>query len=68
MSWFEHPNHNRGPRGLDKARGYAAGREAGAGSRLQAETSELIWQQGGPAAGRGDETGELGWRQACLET
>lgn len=30
-----------------EARARAAGRLAGAGSRLQAERSELIWQQGG---------------------
>lgn len=49
-----------------EARAHAAGRLAGAGSRLQAERSELIWQQEGPAAGREDRRLEtwVGGREA----
>lgn len=38
------------------------------GSRLQAERSELIWQQGGPSCRqRRQEAGEMAWRQGSLE-
>lgn len=49
-------------------RAHGPGRMAGAGCRLQAERSELIWQHEGPSCRqRRQEAGELAWRQGSLE-